>query len=146
MKMTAKDFPDHHDAELAFRSYELRRDPAMREARATMNQKFLPRTADEALAVTKAEHPLNTAFRQTSSYWEMVYAMARHGIMHPDFLLESAGEGLLLYAKMEPFLTNIREGWNPTAFTNAEWMTKNSEGGKRLLERFRARVAKQREA
>ena len=146
MKMTAKDFPDHHDAELAFRSYELRRDPAMREARATMNQKFRPRTAEEALAVTKAEHPLNTAFRQTSSYWEMVYAMAKHGIMHPDFLLESAGEGLVLYAKMEPFLAAVREGWNPTAFSNAEWMTKNSEAGKRLLERFRARVAKQREA
>lgn len=146
MRMNAKDFPDHHDADLALRCYELRRDPAMRDARATMNQKFLPKTAEEALAVTKNDSPLNTAFRQTASYWEMVYAMAKHGIVHSDFLLESSGEGLLLFAKIEPFLAEMRAAWNPAAFTNAEWIAKNSDGGKRLMDRFRARVAKQREA
>lgn len=145
MRTNLKDYPDHHDAELALRCYELRRDPAMREARLTMNQKFLPRSAEEALAVTRNEHPLNVAFRQTSSYWEMVYAMAKHGIVNADFLLESSGEGLVLFAKMEPHLEALRESWNPNAFVNAEWIAKNSEAGKRLADRFRKRVAKQLE-
>lgn len=145
MRSGIKDFPDHHDAELALRCYELRRDPVMRESRAKINQ-FLPRTAEEALAIVKSDHPLNAAFRQTSSYWEMVYAMAKHGIVHPDFLLESASEGLLLYARVEGFLADFRKGWNPGAFTNAEWIANNCDAGKRLLERFRARVAKLKEA
>lgn len=140
-RSVVKDFPDHHDAELALKCYELRRDPSMREARLAMNQKFQPASAADALAVTKMDHPLNTAFRQTASYWEMVYALAKHGIVHSDFLLESAGEGLLLFAKMEPYLGEVREKWNPVAFTNAEWISKNSAAGPRLMDRFRARVA-----
>jgi hypothetical protein len=140
-KSVTKDYPDHHDAELALRCYELRRDPAMREARLAMNQKFQPGNAADAIAVTRMDHPLNTAFRQTASYWEMVYALAKHGIVHSDFLLESAGEGLLLYAKMEPWLGELRDQWNQAAFTNAEWISKNSTSGPRLMERFRARIA-----
>ena len=35
-----KPMPDHHDAELAIRVDELRREPVMRESRAAINQKF----------------------------------------------------------------------------------------------------------
>ena len=67
----------------------------MRESRAAINQKFWPKSYDDVLALTKADHPLNAAYRQVGSFWEMVYGFARHGIVHPDFWLESNGEGLL---------------------------------------------------
>jgi hypothetical protein len=98
-----KSMPDHHDAELAIRVYELRREPVMRESRAAINQKFWPKTLEDVLAVVKAEHPLNAAYRQVGSYWEMVYGFAKHGIVHPDFWLESNGEGLFVFAKVAPF-------------------------------------------
>ena len=66
----------------------------MREARARMIAEFWPRSLDDVLAVTKGDHPLNAAFRQVGSYWEMVYGMVRHGIVHADYFLESNGEGL----------------------------------------------------
>ena len=45
-----KDMPDHHDADLVIKLYELRREPVMRESRSAINRQFWPATAEEALA------------------------------------------------------------------------------------------------
>lgn len=139
--MPLKDFPDHHDAELALKLYELRRDPVMRESRAQLIQKFLPTSAEDVLAVTKPDHPLNAAFRQVTSYWEMTYAMARHGVMHGEFMMESNGEGLLIFTRIEPWLAQYRESTgNPIALSNAEWIAASTERGRLIADRFRKRV------
>jgi hypothetical protein len=135
-----KEAPDHHDAELVLKLYDLRREAVMRESRNAINSKFWPRNADEALAVTANDHPLNAAFRQTSGYWEMVYGMARHGIIHPDFLVENNGEGLFLFARVEPYLDQFRRAGSPRAFRNAEWVVANCGTGKSLMDGYRARV------
>jgi hypothetical protein len=72
----------------------------------------------------------------------MVYSFARHGIANADFLLETNGEGLLLFARVEPYLAAIRAATNPRAFKSAEWVAKETEMGKALMTTFRARVAK----
>jgi hypothetical protein len=135
-----KEAPDHHDADLVLKIYDLRREAVMRESRTAINAKFWPRTAEEAIAVTANDHPLNVAFRQTSGYWEMVYGMARHGIIHPDFLVENNGEGLMLFARVEPYLAAFRQAWSPRSFRNAEWVASNSAVGKTLMESYRARI------
>lgn len=135
-----KEAPDHHDAELVLKLYDLRRETVMRESRNAVNSKFWPRNADEALAVTAHDHPLNAAFRQTSGYWEMVYGMARHGIVHPDFLVENNGEGLFLFARVEPYLDQFRKAASPRAFRNAEWVVANCGTAKALMEGYRARA------
>ena len=132
-----KEAPDHHDADLVLKIYDLRREPVMRESRNTINAKFWPRSAEEAVAVTATEHPLNQAFRQISGYWEMVYGMARHGVIHPDFLVENNGEGLLLYARIEPYLEAFRQATSPGSFRNAEWVATHSSTGQMLMERAR---------
>lgn len=141
----AKEVPDHHDAELVLRLYELRREAVMRESRKTMAQ-FLPRTWEELLAVTQTDHPANAAFRQVSSYWEMAYGFGRHHIVNPDFLIENTTEGLFLYAKVLPFLERYRKELSPTAFRNAEWITTECETGKQRLEVVQARIRKMLEA
>jgi hypothetical protein len=137
-----KSIPDHHDAELALRVYELRRDPVMRESRSAINGKFLPRTFEDVQAVVRADHPLNAAYRQVGSYWEMVYGFAKHGVVAADFWLESNGEGLLLFAKVQPFLERIRAELAPVAYRNAEWVARESAEGRRLLGVFSDRVKK----
>jgi hypothetical protein len=139
-KIVLKEAPDHHDADLVLKIYDLRREPVMRESRAAINAKFWPRSAEEAVAVTASEHPLNVAFRQTSGYWEMVYGMARHGIIHADFLVENNGEGLLLYTRIEPYLAEFRQATSPRSFRNAEWVATNSAVGQALMESYRARI------
>jgi len=137
----AKERPDHHDAELVLRVYELRREPVMRESRAAINREFWPKAFEDVQAVQKAEHPLNAAFRQVGSYWEMVYGFARHGIVHHDFWMENNGEGLYVFAKVAPFVEQIRQG-APNAFRHAEWAAKETATGRRLFEMFAARVKK----
>ena len=137
-----KDAPDHHDAELVLRLYEIRRESSLREARSMLAKQFLPGSLDEALAITKADHPGNQAWRQVGSYWEMAYGMARHGIVNPDYLVEFNGEGLYLYAKIQPWLAEIRAASFPSAFTNAEWLATHSEAGAQVFTIFRSRVEK----
>ncbi|MCC6319295.1 MAG: hypothetical protein IT361_16600 [Gemmatimonadaceae bacterium] len=139
--MLTKDYPDHHDAELVIKLYELRRDAVMRESRRLINAEFWPRTFDDVLAFTKGDHPLNPAFRQVSSYWEMVYGMVKHGVLHADFMMESCGEGMFVFAKVEPYLAEYRAKISPIAFRNAEWMTAHSPAAQAVLELFRKRVA-----
>ena len=137
-----KGTPDHHDAELALRVYELRRETVMRESRSAINQKFWPKSFEDIQAIAKAEHPLNAAYRQVASFWEMVYGFAKHGIVHSDFWLESNGEGMFVFAKVAPFLDRIRTELSPTAFRNAEWIARESAEGQRLFGMFSERVKK----
>jgi len=46
--MMAKDHPDHHDAEIVMRLYDLRRENVMRESREAINTQFWPRSFEEA--------------------------------------------------------------------------------------------------
>jgi hypothetical protein len=142
-----KEKPDHHDADLILKLYELRREAVMRDSRNAINGKFWPKSYEDVLAITKPDHPMNAAFRQVSSYWEMTYGMAKHGIIHADFLIESGGEGLFLYAKIHPYLERFRkENSSPTAFQNAEWISTQCTEGRKRFEMIQGRVRKMAEA
>ena len=141
-----KEQPDHHDAELVLRVYELRREAVMRQSRSELNSTFWPRSYDEVVAVTKPTHPLNAAYRQVGTYWEMVYGIARHGIVHADYFLESNGEGLFLFARVAPHVERLRAEVSPAAFRNAEWAATESATGRRWFELFASRVKKKLES
>ena len=136
----AKKKPDHRDAELILKLYELRREDVMRKSRSAIVQ-WLPRTYEDVVAVTQPANPNNAAWRQVSSYWEMAYGFARHGILNADLLAENGGEGFILYAKLEPHLPRLRKEISPTILQNAEWMARKSATAKQRLEIFRKRVA-----
>ena len=138
----SKETPDHHDAELVLRLYELRRELVMRQSRDAIANEFWPKSFDDVLEVTKPDHHLNAPYRQVASYWEMVYGMVRHGIVHPDYFLESNGEGLFLYAKVAPYVERYRAEHSRLAFVNAEWAARQTETGRRLFALFEGRVKK----
>jgi len=136
-----KEKPDHNDADLILRIYDMRRESVLRESRTAINRDYWPRSAAEAAAVLQPDHPLNQAWRQTTGYWEMVYSMARYGVVHADFLADNNGEGLFLFARVEPYLTQLRAASSPRLFRNTEWIATECEMGKSLASAFRARVA-----
>ena len=135
-----KDYPDHHDAELVLRLYELRREPLMREARSVLYTKFMPRTFDEFSAIMKSEHEHNAFYRQVNTYWEMAYGLIKHGVLNADLAMESNGEGMLLFAKAQPWLAEIRAMGNPRSFANAEWVATETDAGRRVFAMFDARI------
>ena len=136
-----KTTPDHHDAQLLIEVYDLRREAVMRESRHAILREFWPKAWDGVEAILKPDHPLNAAYRQTATYWEMVYSMVRHGIVSPAFWLENNAEGLFLFVKVEPFLERLRAAGQPTAFRNAEWVARACPDGQLVYERIKARVA-----
>jgi hypothetical protein len=138
----SKEAPDHHDAELVLRVYDMRRETVMRQSREEVNRVFWPRSFEDILAVTRSGNPLNAAYRQVGTYWEMVYGMPRHGIVHADYFLESNGEGLFLFARVAPYLERYRAEISPIAFRNAEWAATETGTGRRLFDLFTARVKK----
>ena len=142
----AKGTPDYQDADLVLRVYEMRREPVMRASRDAVNGKFWPANYEEAKAITAATHEFNAAYRQTGTYWEMVYGLVKHGIVDAEYFMETNGEGLLLYAKMEPYVEQLRKELSPYVFRNTEWVARETERGRGLLEVFRGRVKKALEA
>ena len=143
--MIQKDFPDHHDAELVLKLYELRREAVMREARAAIFRELLPRSADELLAAVQPTSPLAPSFRQVLTYWEMAYGMIRHGVLHADFMLDCNGnEGIFFFARVAPYVAAYREAQkNPYAFQHTEWVATQTEAGQRWFALYRGRVERQ---
>ena len=139
----AKEKPDYYDADIVLRLYEMRREEVMRQSRSAINGQFWPKNYDDVAALMKPDHPMNAAFRQVSSFWEMVYGMAVNGIVNAEYLMESSGEGMYVYAKIAPYVEQLRKDNNsPLMYRHAEWVSQNTEGGKQLLNMFTARIKK----
>jgi hypothetical protein len=138
----AKDHPDHHDAEIVMRLYDLRREAVMRESRDALNTTFWPRSYEDVIAITKRDHELNRAYRQVGTFWEMAYGMVRHGIVNAEYFLESNGEGFFLFTKVHPYLDAYRRDVNALAFRNAEWVAVECAPGRAIYANIQARVAK----
>ncbi len=142
-----KEYPDHHDAELVLRAYDLRREPVLREARKAIVMNWWPKSLDDVKAIVAWTHPQNELFRQVTSYWELVYGMARHGIVHSEYMADSAGgEGLIILAKVWPWLADIRAGSGPRFLRNTEWIATETEAGRELFARLKDRVDQMRSA
>ena len=136
----AKRKPSHADAHLVLELYDLRREPVMRESRRTIGA-WLPRSFEDVRAIAELGQPSNAAWRQVGSYFEMAFGFARHGIVPGDFLAEFTGEGLFLFAKVEPYLERFRVELAPTAFTNAELIAQKSPFARERMQLMRKRVA-----
>ena len=142
-----KEYPDHHDADLVLRAYELRREPVLREARKAIVLDWWPKSLEEVKALAAWEHPQNGYFRQVTSYWELVYGMARHGIVHAEYMADSAGgEGMILLAKVWPWLAEFRQppGAGPRFLRNTEWIATETDTGREIFGRLKDRVAQMR--
>ena len=132
----------HHDAELILKLYDLRREPVMRQARIDAFSKFQPKSYEDVQAVaTKPDHPANVAYRMVSSYWEMAAGLVKHKALDLELFAENCGEGLFMFAKVEPFLERIRKEIAPTAFQNMEWVVTQSPEARRRLDTIRKRLA-----
>ena len=128
------------DGDLLLKLYDLRREPVMRQARVEMIAKFVPKSWEELAAVLKGEHPLNVYYRMVSSYWEMAASMAKHGALHAELLAENFGEGYINFAKVQPYLAEMRKT-APKAYVNTEWFVKSSKEAKERYAMMQKRVA-----
>jgi hypothetical protein len=114
------------DAELILRLYELRGEETLRKARRFMVFDFQPKTLEELRAVSRdLKSEFNPYWRQTLSYWEMAASLVLRGAVDADLFLDSALEGVLIYAKFHHFHAQTeKESGNPFMAKTAEMIAK----------------------
>lgn len=124
-------------ADLILKLYDLRRETKMREARNWFFS-FNPQSADEYIQ-TMRNPEVGAYLRMVTSYWDMAAALVNHGAIDAEMFADTAGEHLIIYAKIQPFLEEFREKINnPKAFGNLEKVILNMPDGKERVERTQA--------
>ncbi len=94
------------DADLILRLYEIRRDTAMRKARAWFITDFNPSSVQDIFSVLMGEHSAD--FRMVASYWDMAAAFVNFGAIDEEMFNAINTEHVAVYAKLQPFLAEIR--------------------------------------
>lgn len=106
-------------AELILKLYDLRREEKMREARNWMFS-FNPTSAED-IGKTMMDPEVGAYLRMVLSYWDMAAALVNHGAISAKMFNDTNGEHIGVYAKIEPFIADLREQWEmPDAFENLE--------------------------
>jgi hypothetical protein len=137
------------DAQLILKLYDLRREAEMRKARHWWVAQFWPQSADDFMKITFAMGTQeNNWLRQVSGYWSMAAAFVLQGALNADLFLQPAisGEMFLIFAKVQPFLKELREkAGDPHMFGNIEKVITSSKFGRDRLKFTLKRVAALRE-
>ena len=68
----------------------------------------------------------------------MAAAFVNHGAIDADMFNETAGEHIGVFAKLEPFISDLRVKWDqPNAFMHLEKVIYDKPGGKQQLVKTR---------
>lgn len=122
-------------AELILKLYDLRREPVMRKARDWMFT-FHPESA-EHYSATMMDPEIGAYLRMVTSYWDMAASLVVHGAIDREMFNDTNGEHMLVFAKIEPLLPQLREMWDaPDAFKNLENVVMGSDGGAERLKKM----------
>jgi hypothetical protein len=119
-------------ADLILKLYDLRREEKMREARGWITSFFPESAADIMQVMMSAE--TSAYFRMVTSYWDMAASFVNHGAIDEEMFLESSGECVLVFSKVEPFLEEMRQIMgSPNYLKNLETLVMKMPDAKEML-------------
>jgi hypothetical protein len=96
----------YESARLNLHLFELRREPVLREARAWFFTEFTPESFAELARLAGGER--NASFRMVLGYWDMAASLVTSGAVDADAFRAAHGEIVLTFAKIYPFLDELR--------------------------------------
>ena len=115
-------------ADLILKLYDLRREETMRKARNWMFT-FNPTSAQD-VGQTMMDPEVGAYLRMVLSYWDMAAALVNHGAIDAEMFRDTNGEYIGVYAKLEPFLEDLRKEWDmPEAFAHLEKLVLEGPNG-----------------
>ena len=121
-------------AELIVKLYELRRESVMREARGYVGGEFLPKSVDELVGLVSAGDKNAGYILQVYGYWDMVAGFVVHGALNEGLVYDTCQEMYFQYAKIQPYLTGLRERMNlPEFLRSIERVIEGSARGRERL-------------
>jgi hypothetical protein len=104
-------------AELILKLYDLRREAVMREARNWFFS-FTPESFEHIQRTAMGEH--GGYFRMVTTYWDMACSFVNHGAIDAEMFTDATGEQVFVYAKLQPYIEEIRAAGNPTYMQHLE--------------------------
>jgi hypothetical protein len=124
--------------------YELRGEALMREARAWFLTEFAPRSGKEVVRLMLSGQRQSAFYRMVASHWETAASFVNNGGIDERLFLEGNTEHVVVYAKLQPFLAEVREAiGEPDYLANLERLVlkvpdieRKLEDRRRLLERW----------
>jgi hypothetical protein len=126
-------------ASLILKLYELRREDTLRKARDWYFMHFNPQSVQEITEI--AMGPNSGLMRMVPSYWEMAAALVNHGAIDSELFNDTNGEHIGVFAKLEPFLDDIRAGMaGPNFLRNLEKLIDATPGARERCAAFRERM------
>jgi hypothetical protein len=142
--------PTAVDAELILKLYDLRRESELRKARHWWVVTFSPQSADDFMKVSGAfGTPENNWMRQVLGYWGIASSLVNHGALNRELFLEPSfcGEMVLIYAKIKPFLKELREKMKNQEFLGGiETLIMSTKKSREFLKRMETNLAARRKA
>ncbi len=127
--------PTHADAELILKLYDARREAEIRKARQWWFAAFWPESADDVLKIVRSMGSQENAWlRQVLGYWSMASSFVTHGVLNEDLFFEPSfsGEMFFIYAKLDPYLQELREKMqNPLFLGTLEKVIHSPKGQER---------------
>jgi hypothetical protein len=133
-----------NDALAILKLYELRSEALMRQARSWFFTEFKPQSGLDILGLMQSGEKESAFYRMVSSHWEIAAALVNHGGIDEKLFLEANSEHLVVFAKLQPFINEIRETiGEPDYLANLEQLVgrvnnieKKLENRRRLIERW----------
>lgn len=124
--------------------YEIRGEALMREARAWFFTEFTPQSGKEIVRLMLSGQRQSAFYRMVASHWETAAAFVNHGGIDERLFLEGNSEHVVVYARLQPFLAEVRELMGePDYLANLERLVlqvpdidKKLENRRLLLERW----------
>ena len=98
-----------HDAMVILKLYEIRSESLMRTARAWFFAEFNPTSGLEILALLRSGEKASAYYRMVASHWEVAASLVNNGGIDEKMFLEANSEHLVVFAKLQPYLAEIRE-------------------------------------
>jgi hypothetical protein len=136
--------PTVDDARLILELYDLKREPEMRKARQWWLTTFWPKDADEYIKVASAAGTQeNNWLRQVISYWGIAASFVENGLLNEKLFFTTAfcGELFFIFAKVRPFLGEIREKTkNPELMLGLEKLITGSKLGRERFAKIEPRI------
>ena len=96
-------------AGLLLKLYELRTEAALRDARSWFAFEFHPTSTRDVLSTWLGPGHESAPYRMVTTYWDMAASLVVQNAIPADMFNAANTEHIALYAKLRPFLEEIRE-------------------------------------
>ena len=97
------------DSLVILKLYEIRGEALMREARRWFFSEFAPKSGKEIVQLLRSGERESAFYRMVASHWEVAASLVNNGGVDERLFLDANSEHLVVFAKLQPFVAEIRE-------------------------------------